>query len=130
VITAAALLLAAVLALTVTALCPDARALACHTIARLRGGQWFIDRQECPGCGRQAHILRHVPALTGTWTPADTGIRCIPCASGNPPSRAPRKPSGGSQCPAVPRVRAGVTQGRTGGLRPSRNHSSNEGNGS
>lgn len=52
----------------------DAAAWAAHWYARLRGGQWFTPRQECPGCHRRVHVLR----------PGPPGPNLCPACSGLP----------------------------------------------
>ena len=57
-----------------------------HGYARMRGGQWYPDRQVCPGCGRRVHVLR-VDGLTGRR-------RCPGCCGR--PSWWPWSPQGGT----------------------------------
>jgi len=61
-------------------LIPYLREWCLYLYARAQSGTWFTESQQCAGCGRKAHVMRHCPGVEVAGD--DSGYRCIPCANG------------------------------------------------
>ena len=61
-------------------LLPYLREWVLYLYARAQSGTWFTESQQCAGCGRKAHVMRHCPGVEEAGD--DSGYRCIPCANG------------------------------------------------
>jgi len=61
-------------------LLPYLREWVLYLYARAQSGTWFTESQQCAGCGRKAHVMRHCPGVEVAGD--DSGYRCIPCANG------------------------------------------------
>ena len=61
-------------------LLPYLREWVLYLYARAQSGTWFTECQQCAGCGRKAHVMRHCPGVEEAGD--DSGYRCIQCANG------------------------------------------------
>ena len=68
-----ALLLAAVFAAGCLAGWLHANGYLLHALAWMRGGQWYVGGQVCPGCGRRVHVMRRGPLTAGLCTACSSG---------------------------------------------------------